>query len=394
MFLSMTQLTNIFAKDPSHKIMCFLQKFGQKQETLLELAPLVNQHEVESITCHAACTLSGRDQRIDIMWSRYGLQEVVGHRGSMYTSSGIPEAANFQSNLDNQPLTVDGCVLDIFDGAQSYSKITFLQLYANTPHVHMAIAKHPVTRVIATCGVYLKRHSRMLMQKAYTYIKSMDDLSRKSQCRTHARIEAVFMVKDHFPIRLEAKDFFNQNALHQLLMQKPMLVPFKDNAHGLDLRHVLNPVATHLTNTLETLFQNSHGQGGYKNSWTAFQMELALEEIFFGRLFCPQSKPFSISLGTDSSNHNSLTKRRGFLGLSPIGSASIGESPPPIKIWINDPIQIMRVERSSLSLKHFSQNRLSSARHCCGSSFLTYTTGMKEFQYTTSNLAVFLSCPN
>lgn len=125
-----------------------------------------------------------------------------------------------------------------------------------------------------------------------------------------------------------------------------MLGPFKDNAHGLGLRHVLNPVATHLTDTLGTLFRNLHGQGGYKNSWTAFQMELALEEILFGRLFCPQSKPYSyISLGTDSSNPNSLTKRRDFLGLSPIGSASIGESPPPIKIWINDPIQIMRVER-------------------------------------------------
>lgn len=74
-------------------------------------------------------------------------------------------------------------------------------------------------------------------------------------------------------------------------------------------------------------------------------MELDLEEMFYGRLFYPQSRPYSISLGTHSTDPHSLTKRRGFLGLSPVGSASVGESPPPLKIWINDPIQRMRIER-------------------------------------------------
>lgn len=62
----------------------------------------------------------------------------------------LTETANFQSNLDHYPMTVDKEILNIFHRTQSYSKITFLQLYANTPHVHMAINKYPVSRVIGT----------------------------------------------------------------------------------------------------------------------------------------------------------------------------------------------------------------------------------------------------
>lgn len=40
-----------------------------------------------------------------------------------------------------------------------------------------------------------------------------------------------------------------------------------------------------------------------------------------------------------------LRKEEDFLGLSPVGSASVGDSPPPIKIWISDTIQRQRIER-------------------------------------------------
>lgn len=147
------------------RILIFISKFGQKQSAPLELASLVNRQGVESLTCHAACTLSGKDPWMDLMCSRYGLQKVVGHRGNLYSTTGIPEAANFQSNLDRHPMTVDNSVLDIFNGPQRYSKITFLQLYANTPHLHMPVTKHPVTRVIATCGVHIKSHLKMILQR-------------------------------------------------------------------------------------------------------------------------------------------------------------------------------------------------------------------------------------
>lgn len=74
--------------------MMFISKFGQKEEKLLDLVSLVKRDSIKTITCHAACTLSAKDPRVDLMWLRYDLQEVVGHRGYLYMAIGIPEVAN------------------------------------------------------------------------------------------------------------------------------------------------------------------------------------------------------------------------------------------------------------------------------------------------------------
>ncbi|KAK2885211.1 hypothetical protein Q8A67_016048 [Cirrhinus molitorella] len=332
-------------KDPTQTLMVFLSKFGQKDETPLPLATIVNRKGVLSMTCHSACTVTAKDPRVDLMWSRYGLQEMVGHRGNMFPIYSMSEAANYQTNIDQYDITIERDLLDVFVGPITSSNITFVQLYATTPHVRHDNFRHPVSRTITTCGVHMQKHNTMILQRAKSYIDRMDDLVRKTGCRTQARIEAVFKLDQNFPTVLEAKDFYNPQALYSLLETNPMLLPFKDNSHGLGLRHVVQPVAAHLCNTLYTLFDECKGRGGYKNSWTAFQFELALEELFFGRPFSPQSRDFSVSLGTNSTNPNSLSKQRGFLGLSPIGSASVGENPPPINTWISDPLQQMRVQR-------------------------------------------------
>lgn len=70
------------------------------------------------------------------MWSRYGIHEIVGHRGSVLNTCGIPEVANFQSNLDQHVMTVEQRLHNIFKGAAFYLDIHFIQLYATTPHVH------------------------------------------------------------------------------------------------------------------------------------------------------------------------------------------------------------------------------------------------------------------
>lgn len=333
------------SNDPTQKLIMFMTKFGQKDESTLPIAALVHRKDVHSITCHSACTITPKDPRVDLMWSRYGLQEVVGHRGNMFTTYAIPEAANFQTNLDQHQITLDRDLLEVFSGAIACSNITFVQLYATTPHVRVDAFKHPVSRVIATCGMHIQKHTTSIIQKAKSYIDHMDDLARKTACRTQARIEAVFLLDRNIPHILEAKDFYNPQAIYRLLENIPMLLPFKDNAHGLGLRHVTQPVATYLTNTLYTLFEECKGRGGYTNTWMAFQYELALEEMFFGRPYSPRSNQFSVSLGTNTTNPNSLTKQRGFLGLSPVGSASVGEDPPPIETWITEPLQQMRIRR-------------------------------------------------
>ncbi len=84
---------------------------------------------------------------------------------------------------------------------------------------------------------------------------------------------------------------------------------------------------------------------GYHSSWTAFQFELALEEFFFGRPIYPSSRQYAAALGVCACNPNSVTRMRGFLGLAPVGSASVGESPPPLEMWLRDDVQISRVKR-------------------------------------------------
>lgn len=112
--------------------MLFLSKFGAKREERpLDLVTLVRRDGVKAIICHAAFTLASKNPRVDLLWFHYGLQEVVGHRGSIYTSYAIPEAANFRSNLDQHPITVDRELLQVFQGDHSYSELTFVQLYAN-----------------------------------------------------------------------------------------------------------------------------------------------------------------------------------------------------------------------------------------------------------------------
>ncbi|MGL5643877.1 MAG: hypothetical protein ACRCW3_03860 [Metamycoplasmataceae bacterium] len=331
--------------DPTQKLILFLTKFGQKQETMLPIGALVDKKGVHSLTCHAACTITSKDPRVDLMWSRYGIQEVVGHRGNIFTSAAMPETANFQTNLDQYPITLDGQLLDIFRGPIKCTNITFVQLYATTPHVRANAFTHPVSRVITTCGMHNPKHTRMILQRARSYIDHMQDLARKTVCRTKARMEAVYLLKGNIPRNLEARDFYNQQAIYHLLENTPMLIPFKDNKHKLGLRHVIHPVTNYLTETLYTLLVECKSRGGFNNSWTAFQHELALEEMFFGRPHSPRSKQFSVSLGTNTTNPNSLSKQRGFLGLSAVGSASVGEDPPPLETWIADPLQRMRIHR-------------------------------------------------
>ncbi|CAM4548046.1 unnamed protein product [Leuciscus chuanchicus] len=158
-------------------------------------------------------------------------------------------------------------------------------------------------------------------------------------------MEAFFLLKENLPEILEPRHFYDEADIYNLLEDYPMVLVFKDNSKKLGLQHVINPVTECLTQSLYNLLAECKGQGGYTNSWTAFQLELALEELFFGKPNSRTSVQFSVSLGTNGTNTNSLTKRRGFLGLSPAGSASVGEYPPPLSTWFKDQLQQMRVIR-------------------------------------------------
>lgn len=87
------------------------------------------------------------------------------------------------------------------------------------------------------------------------------------------------------------------------------------------------------------------------------------------------STPFTITLGIHSTDSNSMTR---ILTLSSVGSASIGES-PPMKMWINDSIQRVRIARIFQFSDTLQAGPLFLERPSCGSSFLTCMTEIMEF---------------
>ena len=156
---------------------------------------------------------------------RYRLQQVVGHRGSLYTAYGIPEACNFQSNLDQNPITIEHNLKMVFSGMEPNADLNFVQLYATTSHCHVGnTSKHPVSRIIATCGLHNPQHSQSLLKHAKDYVDYMRNLADKTKCRVYTRMEAVFLLKDNIPEKIEARDFYEEDDIYALLQDFPMVL--------------------------------------------------------------------------------------------------------------------------------------------------------------------------
>ncbi|MGL5292873.1 MAG: hypothetical protein ACRC9V_03665, partial [Aeromonas sp.] len=151
--------------DPGVKMILTLTKFGQKDPKEFNLSSLANPAGVKCATLHVACTLSHDDLDTDLMWSRRGLQDLVGVRGNLFSVLGMKEVANFQSNLDHLQMDMQETLTSPFRVGNG--RLNFVQYYSVTPHVHNASpAIHPVSRAIATCGLHIKAHGAMLSNNA------------------------------------------------------------------------------------------------------------------------------------------------------------------------------------------------------------------------------------
>jgi len=77
---------------------------------------------------------------IDLLWSRAGLQSLVGERGTLTTCLSFVDCGNFQTNLD-------GRIIDISPLLRSVCnypfRLRFLQLYADIPHLKPNTRFHP-----------------------------------------------------------------------------------------------------------------------------------------------------------------------------------------------------------------------------------------------------------
>ena len=110
--------------------------FGDKRTSLLKL-PISKQLEVENISLHIGVNISASAPMedscspIELFWSKEGMQEIVGKRGSLISAFSFSECGNYKSNLDGKMLRISphlSSVCSYPDG------INFVQLYLDLPH--------------------------------------------------------------------------------------------------------------------------------------------------------------------------------------------------------------------------------------------------------------------
>lgn len=63
-----------------------------------------------------------------------------------------------------------------------------------------------------------------------------------------------------------------------------MLIPFCDDHQGNGVFEVIHSLTEFLSKSLGQKLNDCQGLGGYTNSWKAFQLELALEQMFLGNV--------------------------------------------------------------------------------------------------------------
>lgn len=70
------------SNDLDMAIIVTMTNFSQKDEREFDLGCLINSEGVCDVSYHAACTVCPVDPSVDLLWSRCGLQEVVGTLGT------------------------------------------------------------------------------------------------------------------------------------------------------------------------------------------------------------------------------------------------------------------------------------------------------------------------
>ena len=115
---------------------------------------------------HIAVTFSGIYD-IRYLWSRQGLQRIVGECGCFSSCFSFGEAINFKSNLDGRRLDIPRHLRDVI-GLQC--SIRFVQFYGDTPHINPSTRSHPASGSIINCGLLHKQCLDRFEREALNYI--------------------------------------------------------------------------------------------------------------------------------------------------------------------------------------------------------------------------------
>lgn len=190
-----------------------------------------------------------------------------------------------------------------------HGKITFLQLYVDSPHAHLAMPfEHPVSGAIVTCGLSHPKYRQALITRAASYLRHMRDLIHQMVGQLQCRIEEVIRFNEAVPCVLDGKEHFNLKRLIRLFERRAMLILFKSSP-TVGVMSTLKDVLSFLIEALTTLYRDNGAVARYDASCKTFQYELALEELIYGHALSPQDYTFSVSLGTYSVSDKSMTKK-------------------------------------------------------------------------------------
>ena len=163
------------------------------------------------------------NRKSHLFWAKYGLMEVTGRRGSLYTPLTLINAANFQSNLEGRNWDVSEELMEVlrFPGNS-----TFLQLCADTPHNKMKPwQQHPVSAEIVTCGLLHKDTTKALKKVGLRYAYHRRELGYKLTGLVPARMEVVtVLTRDRFLERNGRKNR-RKGRLGTLMAQRALLLP-------------------------------------------------------------------------------------------------------------------------------------------------------------------------
>lgn len=163
-----------------------------------------------TISIHAAITISSNFFDQHLLWSRFGLQEIVGDRGTFTTALTLSSCANFQTNLD-------GRLIDITPELRQICKtphfLNFIQFYADTPHMSSSHI-HPTFGCIVSTGILHKEILKSMEKRSKEYLDLCEENCLKL-FKVNARVEIVALHKEATN-KILAKNFIDCHAQSQL----------------------------------------------------------------------------------------------------------------------------------------------------------------------------------
>ncbi|CAG2241800.1 unnamed protein product [Mytilus edulis] len=141
------QTENSLPRDENFEFIIIAHRFGDRNSNAMNITEYDTANA--STTIHAAVTLSSPILNQNLFWSRSGIQDIIGDRGTLYSSLSFRSCCNFQTNLDGRSIDISG---DLRQLCTCPETLRFLQMYADLPHMSSS-SIHPVFGCIASCGV-------------------------------------------------------------------------------------------------------------------------------------------------------------------------------------------------------------------------------------------------